>query len=130
MSLVVDTSVIISVLTNEKSKANLLKITRGKELIAPSSLHWEIGNAFSAMLKRNRITSESTKIAMASYSMIPIRFVEVDLSASLEIVNKYGIYAYDAYFLECSRKYNFPLVSLDKSLLNVAEEMNIKIIEV
>jgi len=52
------------------------------------------------------------------------------VDTSLEIVNKYSIYAYDAYFLECSQKYKLPLVSLDKGLLNIAEEMNIKIIEV
>ena len=130
MSLVVDTSVIIAVLTNEKSKSKLLKITKGVELIAPSSLHWEIGNAFSAMLKRNRITFEMTKMILESYSNIPIRLVEVDLLISLEIASKYSIYAYDAYFLECSRKLNLPLVTLDKSLLNIANEMNIKIIEV
>jgi len=130
VSLVVDTSVIIAVLTNEKSKSKLLKITKGEELVAPSSLHWEIGNAFSAMLKRNRITREMAKVALESYSMIPIRFVEVDLSSSLEIASKYSIYAYDAYFVECSRKFNLPLVTLDKGLQIVAEKMNIKNIEV
>ena len=130
MSLVVDTSVIIAVLINEKSKSKLLKITKGEELIAPSSLNWEIGNAFSAMLKRNRITNEMAKIVLEFYSMIPIRFVDVDLLSSLEIANKYSIYAYDAYFLECSKKYSLPLVSLDKGLLNIAKKMNIKIVEV
>ena len=54
MSLVVDTSVIISVLLNEKSKSKLIKITKGENLIAPSALYWEIGNAFSAMFKGKR----------------------------------------------------------------------------
>lgn len=130
MSLVVDTSVIIAVLTNEKSKSNLVKLTKGEDLIAPSSLTWEIGNAFSAMLKRDRITFEMVKIALESYSKIPLRFFEVDLSASLRIANQYRIYAYDAYFLECARKFNLPLVTIDNGLLSVAKEMNIKIIEV
>ena len=130
MSLVVDTSVIIAVLTNEQNKAKLLRITKGEELVAPSSLHWEIGNAFSAMFRRERITSKMVKIALQSYSMIPIRFAEVDLLSSLEISSKYNIYAYDSYFLECAKKFNLPLLTLDKGMVNIAKEMNIKVIEV
>ena len=58
MSLVVDTSIVISVITNEKSKSKLIKIAQDEDLMAPSSLHWEIGNAFSAMFKRNKTLKE------------------------------------------------------------------------
>lgn len=67
MSIVVDTSVIISVITNEPGKSKLIKLTKGEDLIAPSSLHWEIGNAFSAMLKRNRINVNSAVKAISYY---------------------------------------------------------------
>jgi uncharacterized protein with PIN domain len=49
MNIVVDTSVIIAVITNEPHKPQLIDITREVDLLAPLSLHWEIGNAFSAM---------------------------------------------------------------------------------
>lgn len=130
MSLVVDTSIIIAVLTNEKNKSSLIRATEGENLIAPSSLHWEVGNAFSAMLKRKRITLELAKKAMEYYSLIPIRFQEVDISNSLEIAFNYSIYAYDAYFLECSRKNNSALITLDERLKAIAKKMKIKIIEV
>lgn len=130
MSLVVDTSVIISVLTNEKNKSKLIRATEGEELLAPSSLHWEIGNAFSAMFKRNRITLEQAKKAMEYYSLIPLRFQEVDISKALEIAFNYSIYAYDAYFLECSRKNNSALITLDENLKAIAKKMKIKVIEV
>ena len=55
MKLIVDTSVIIAVLANEPIKEKLIALTKGVELIAPMSVHWEVGNAFSAMLKRKRI---------------------------------------------------------------------------
>ena len=55
MKLIIDTSVIIAVLANEPIKKKLIKLTKGVELLAPTSVHWEIGNAFSAMLKRKRI---------------------------------------------------------------------------
>ena len=130
MSLVVDTSVIISVLTNEKSKPQLIKLTEGEDLIAPTSLHWEIGNAFSSMFKRGRITAKLANKALESYSLIPLRLVDVDLFKSLEIANKYNIYAYDAYFLECARSYNSTLITIDNGLLSMAKQMNISVKEV
>lgn len=130
MSIVVDTSIIISVITNEKSKPKLVKITQGEDLIAPSSLHWEIGNAFSSMFKRKIISLKLAKKALDYYSMIPLRLVEVDLFKTLEISNKYNIYAYDAYFLECSKNYNSSLLTLDKKLIEIAKLMNLNVIEV
>jgi len=130
MSIVVDTSIIIAVLTNEKSKSKLIKITEGEQLLAPASLHWEIGNAFSAMFNRNRITLTQAKKALDYYSLIPLRLHEVDISDALDIAKNYSIYAYNAYFLECARKYNSPLLTLDQKLIEIAKKMNLKIIEV
>ena len=130
MSLVVDTSVIISVITNEKSKAKLIKITEGEDLISPSSLHWEIGNAFSAMFKRNRIDLVAAKRAIEYYKLIPMRLVDVDINKSIEISYQYKIYTYDAYFLECAKNYSSPLLTLDNGLAAVAKQMNINVIEV
>ncbi len=61
MNLVVDTSVIIAVIANEPEKASLVTQTQGADLFAPRPIHWEIGNAFSAMLKRRRVTVEQAK---------------------------------------------------------------------
>lgn len=130
MSIVVDTSIIISVVTNEKSKPKLVKITQGEDLIAPSSLHWEIGNAFSSMFKRKIITLKLAEKALDYYSLIPLRLVEIDLYKTLEISKKYNIYAYDAYFLECSKNYSSSLLTLDKKLIEIANLMNINVIEV
>jgi len=130
MSIIVDTSVIIAVITNEKSKVNLIKSTKREELIAPSSLHWEIGNAFSSLFKRDKLTAELSKKALEYYFKIPIRLVEVDLENSIEIARRFKIYAYDAYFLECARNFNSTLLTLDNGLIEVAKQMNISIIEV
>lgn len=125
MEITVDTSVIIAVLLNEESKQEILKLTKAKKLIAPLSLHWEIGNAFSAMLKRNRITLAETKRALAEYQKIPIQFVDVDLQSTLILAEKYSLYAYDAYFLQCAKQYKAPVLTLDKGLQSVAEKLNL-----
>jgi len=130
MSLVVDTSVIISVITNEAHKTKLIRATKGKELIAPISLHWEMANAFSAMFKTNRISLEQAKEALKYYSQIKIRFVEIDLNKALDIAFNYNIYAYDAYFIVSAKQYKSKLISLDKGLIHVAKQNKIITIEV
>ena len=130
MEIVVDTSIIIAVMVNESRKEQLVEMTRGASLHAPSSLHWEIGNAFSAMFKRNRIDLSQALNALTSYKTIPIRFHDVDLISSLELSDTYGLYAYDAYFLTCAMKVNSPLLTLDASLADAADRAGIAVLEV
>jgi predicted nucleic acid-binding protein len=127
MNLVVDTSVIIAVITNEKHKNQLIKVSKGADLIAPSSLHWEIGNAFSAMFKRKRISLEQAIAALAAYQRIPIKFYDVELDTALELSFKLNVYAYDAYVIGCALKHKSSLVTLDGSLLDAAERAGVAI---
>ncbi len=73
------------------------------ELLAPGSVHWEVGNAFSALLKRSRLGLPEVQAAPAAYGWIPIRFVDVDLAGALELANRFGLYAYGAYLMACAR---------------------------
>ena len=130
MNIVIDTSVIISVITNEKHKDELIKVTKGHDLIAPSSLRWEVGNAFSAMFKRKRLTLSKALAALGFYGEIPLRTVDVSLEESISISHKLGIYAYDAYFIACAKKMASPFLSLDGALLEAAEKSGIKTIKV
>lgn len=130
MKFVVDASVIIAVIANEPEKEQLIEITKGADLLAPSSIHWEIGNALSAMIKRRRVSLEQALDAIEIYRQIPIRFTEVELENTLAIVAELGIYAYDAYLLRCAMKYQSALITLDRKLAQVAQEMNIEVVEV
>jgi len=127
MKIVIDTSVIIAVITNEPHRESLLQATIGAELLAPPSVHWEIGNAFSAMLKRNKITAKEARKALSVYAVIPIRFVDVELSEAIELSDRLKIYAYDAYLLACSLKTHSPLLTLDDGLKAAAKSLNIKL---
>jgi len=130
MKIIVDTSIIIAVLLNEKSKKRIVGITAGAELFAPASLHWELGNAFSAMFKRNRMTLEESILVLKYYHEIPIRLLDIEIEHSLRIAKNHSIYAYDAYFLVACKELNCPLISLDNSLVEIALKEGIKIIEV
>jgi predicted nucleic acid-binding protein len=130
MKVVIDTSVVISVLTNEDHKEKLISITQNASLIAPESLHFEIGNAFSAMLKRKRISLDQAARAVHSYEKIPIQFCSIELDKSLEIAELLKIYAYDAYFIECAARNRSPLLSIDRGLTAAAMKYGIQTIEV
>jgi len=129
-TIVVDTSVIIAVIANEPEKETLIELTKGADLIAPYSVHWEIGNALSAMLKRKRVTLKQVLKAIEAYIKIPLKFVDVELERSLKIANKLNIYAYDAYVIGCALKHKSPLLSLDQDLVNFAKQMEVKVMEV
>jgi predicted nucleic acid-binding protein len=130
MKIVIDTSAIIAVISNEPNKRRIIEVSTGCELIAPSSVHWEIANAFSAMFKQKRVSLENSIECVEKYKKIPIRFYEVDLVKSLEFSHKLGIYAYDAFLITCSKSYNAPLLTLDKNLNAKGIEAGIKTLEI
>lgn len=130
MEIVVDASVVLAVIANEPSKKNLIRLTKGAHLIAPASLHWEIGNALSAMLKRNRINLYQALRAIELYSHIPIRNADVEIDEALRIAAESNIYAYDAYMIRCAMRYNARLLSLDKTLLETARKLGVETMEV
>ncbi len=98
--------------------------------LIPHSIHWEIGNAFSAMFKRKRVTVEDALQAIKAYQKVPIRFVDVELEEAVKLAAKLKIYAYDAYFIRCVIKYKSPLLSLDQSLVDSARSMKAQVLEV
>ena len=130
MSVIVDTSILIAVITHEPHRNRILEITSGKELIAPRSVFWEIGNAFSAMLKKRRITLEESLACIKSYRKIAIHMVDIDLESALEISERQNIYAYDAYLIACAQRFKFPLITLDKGLLLAARKERVSLMEV
>jgi predicted nucleic acid-binding protein len=130
MLITVDTSAIIAVLIDEPHKSTMIEITQGADLIAPASLPWEIGNAFSAMLKRKRVTNSQIQQIFKSFQQIPIRLVEVDLLGALELAGAESIYAYDAYMLICAKKYRTPILTLDSGLAHVAKSIGVTVMEV
>ena len=130
MQIVIDASAIIAVVTMEPQREKLIELTRGARLLAPPSVHWEIGNAFSAMLRRNCITLPQALEAIKAYHRIPIRMVDVELDPSLTIAAQMNLYAYDAYLICCALRYNAPLLSLDQGLIRAAQQMDAKVMEV
>ena len=130
MNIVVDTSVLVAVVADEPEREPLIEVTRSAELIAPHSVHWEVGNAFSAMMKRKRISLASAVKAIKAYQKIKVRFVEIDIEKALRIAHRHSVYAYDAYVIVCALQHKAPLVSLDKNLIFYAKQSRVHVLEV
>ena len=129
MNVIIDTSAIIAVIVAEPEREHLIQLTIGADLIAPGSVHWEIGNAFSAMLKRNRLSLNDALASIQAYRSIPIRWVDIELDEALRLAERLDIYAYDAYLLHCADEFNAPLLTLDKALQGHAQAINLSILE-
>jgi predicted nucleic acid-binding protein len=129
MDVVTDTSVIIAVITSAEEKTRLVEITRDCGIVAPASVHWEVGNAFSSLLKRRQVTYLDVVEALEAYEDIPIRFVDVDLGVALRIASELSIYAYDAYLNACARQMSAPLLTLDRGLNKAARRLGVEVLE-
>jgi len=130
MEITVDTSVIMAVLLNEPSKPRLLELTEDRELVSAPTLPWEVGNSLTALFKRDRLDLDQAQAVLKSYEQIPVRLVEVDLKTCVTMAREQGMYAYDAYMLECARRQRSPFLSLDRAQVQVARKLGIEVLEV
>ncbi len=130
MDVVIDTSALIAVIVGEPEQAKIVELTTGNTIIGPGSIPWEIGNAFSAMFKQDRLTLNEAQKGLAIFESIPLRYVEPDFSNVLKLSKKINMYAYDAYFLDCAIRYKAPLLTLDRKLKAAAQNINVETLEV
>ncbi len=128
--MILDTSVIIALLSSEKERNAIVDLIDGRELVCPESVTSEIGNAVSAMFKRSRITLEQGKKLVKEFQSLKIRLIPLNLERSAEICHQFGIYAYDAYVLECAERLKSDLTTLDKRMKEIAAKLAIPVIEV
>ena len=130
MDIVIDTSALIAVIVGEPERNRIVELAAGNTLIGPCSIPWEVGNAFSAMLKKDRLTLNDAHKALTIFEGIPIRYTKPDFAHALTIAHQAGMYAYDAYFLDCAVRHNTPLMTLDRKLMTAAKNLNVAILEV
>ncbi len=130
MKIIADTNIFLAVVLYEPERDSIIKLTVGHELIAPEVLPFEIGNALSAMVKREKITTDEMLSIWSATQKIPVDLRTVDIAKALEISSDFHIYAYDAYFLVCALFLRAPLLTLDKRMSQIAEVLGIPTIEV
>ena len=126
MDIVIDTSALIAVIVGEPERNRIVEFTTGNTLIGPGSIPWEIGNAFSAMFRRNRLTIDEARKGLVIFDSIPLRYINPDFVNALKISKQTNMYAYDAYFLDCAIRHKAPLLTLDRKFKAAAESLNVE----
>jgi len=130
MDIVVDTSALIAVIVGEPERVAIIDATQGNTLIGPGSIPWEVGNAFSAMFKRSKLTLEEAQKGLSIFKTIPLRYIEPDFFRVLDLAKNTNLYAYDAYFLDVAIRHKAPLLTLDKKLMASARNVNVETMEI
>ena len=129
MKIVADTNTFLAVALDEPEKVWLIEATDGHDLVAPVVLPYEIGNALSSLIRRKRITEGQAAVAWDAAAAVPVELASVDLRAALLLAGHFRIYAYDAYFLQCSLETKCPLLTLDAGMQRVAKQLHITLVE-
>jgi predicted nucleic acid-binding protein len=128
--IVIDTSSLIAVIVDEPERNRIVEITDGNTLIGPGSIPCEIGNAFSAMFKQNRLTIDEAQKGLVIFNSIPLQYIKSDFVNVLQLSKQVRMYAYDAYFLDCAIRHRAPLLTLDRKLKASAKSLNVETMEV
>lgn len=129
MKIVADTNTFLAVALDEPEKARLVELTEGYELMAPESLPFEMGNALTALMRRGSLNPHETLSAWDAMQAMPVELRKIDVRASLAIAGRFGVCAYDAYFIECALNAHAPLITLDRRMRNVAADIGIEVLE-
>lgn len=129
MKIVADTNTFLAVALDEPERARIVRVTTGCDLVAPEVLPFELGNALTAMLKKGAISCEEVPAAWAAVQAIPVDLRGLDIPAALALAVQFGLYAYDAYFLECALSLRLPLLTLDRGMKHTARQLSIPIVE-
>lgn len=124
--IVIDASCILSYLLNQDGSENVVATVGENELIAPSCLPYEIGNALSKLVKRKLISIYEGVSVYHEFARIPIRLLEPDIPNSIVIAGENESYAYDCYYLNIASQMVLPLFTYDDKMKETAEKKGIK----
>jgi predicted nucleic acid-binding protein len=128
MRYVADANTFLAVALNEPQKDWLVDATKGCELVSTAALPYELGNALSSLVKRRLISPDQLDAIWDEIASIPVALAEVDIHAALMLAAKNGMYAYDAYYLQCALELRCPLLTLDQGMKRIAADLGIKVV--
>lgn len=129
MLIVADTNVFLAVVLGEPERLRIVEITTGHELAAPHVLPFELGNAITALKKKGLLEPDEVLTCWDAAQEILVDLRHVDMRVALNLAMRFGIYAYDAYFLECALSLRAPILTLDRQMKRISRELSIPVLE-
>jgi predicted nucleic acid-binding protein len=128
MEVVADASVFLAAVLDEADRQWVIEKTFGRTIVSPEVLPYEIANALIAVGRKGRLTDAEILEAFEMTQKIPVTLLPVRIPDALRIAVNYRIYAYDAYYVQCCVEAKLPLISLDKRMCEVAENLGIEVV--
>ncbi len=117
---VVDASAITAVLFAEPESKTVAASLNKADLIAPTSLDYELANICWKRCRRIPETAGQTRQQFERRKHLPIELMVVDFSQVAELAAATGLTAYDASYLWLARHRAAPLVTLNRRLAAAA----------
>jgi len=127
--MVADASAFLAVVLNEAARDSIIQSTAGRGVVAPEILPYEIGNALVVVRRKGRLTDREVLQAFDHAQQIAVTLLPVTIPAAVRLAMQFGIYAYDAYYLQCCIENRLPLLSLDARMCEVAKRLRIQLVE-
>lgn len=117
--LVVDCSVLATVLFDEPEREAALLAMAGKELFAPNLLDHEMASV--ALKKARSGSSKAAQQALQDLADLRLTRCTVDTTAQYELAKRMKITAYDAAYLQLAVELRAPLATFDQQLSKAAK---------
>ncbi len=131
MDIVVDTSALLAVILGEPERDRIIELTASHTLIGPGSIPWEVGNAFSAMLKQDRLALDDAQKGLAIFEQAPDSVQQARLFPFIwRLPTGQGSMLMIAYVLDCAIRHKAPILTLDVRLMRTAKTLNTPILEI
>jgi len=119
----IDASAMLSFLFKDESAPQEIKEAFAKftnyqlELVAPTLLKSEVGNALRSAVLQKRLTDTVAKKIFNKFLQIPITYIKtLDLKQILTLAIKTKLSFYDATYLHTAHSFELELLTLDKKL--------------
>ena len=129
MEILLDASAIIAYIVGEPKSSIVIETTENSKIVSPNILPFEIANALTRMLKKGIIDDKVKLISLIeNFQTIPIKLLDIDLKKSLEIAFNFKIYAYDAIYLETAKRLSLPLLTFDRGMRRIGQEIGVTIL--
>jgi predicted nucleic acid-binding protein len=114
--LVVDASVLASVLFAERGGEHALAWLQGRALCAPFLIDFELANAALQKTRRRTMSEDAAAAALQALATLDLERLGVDAAEVLRLAARYELSAYDAAYLWLAAALGAPLATFDDAL--------------